>query len=282
MIILNKVFSDLKGVTHLPCRSVTGTAQCKNTNVYSIEQDVYVLAGIHEAELEIAYTSQDMFKMVIPIKGMSEVRFEHMPVTRKPGELILINYADGDEIVTPHIESESICVVGSVDWFKHYIGHIETVNVSDLSPIKPMLQHFYQSVFPHYCNDALLLKKLFYDMMFDLRLALKADEKDDMIFNAVDSMLQSNEYRYVYQITEALDISVGKLNSLYEARHGVGIKRYCEIYRMELARKYLSNRSMKIAEVADLLGFSSREGLSKAFKKYFGTTIKEYVSQTEQ
>lgn len=281
MIILNKVINDLEGVAHLPNCSVTGTAQCKNTNVYSIESDVYVLVGMHENEIEIAYGSENMFKMVIPIKGISKVRFEHIPITRNPGELIFINYSDGNEIVMPHAEGESICVVGSIDWFKHYVGYIETVNISDLSPIKPMLQHFYQSVFPNYCNDPLLLKKLFYGMMFDLRLALRADEKEDMVFNAVDSMLQSNDYRYVYQITEALDISVGKLNSLYEERHGVSIKKYCEIYRMEMAKKYLSSKSMKVAEVADLLGFSSREGLSKAFKKYFGVTIKEYVSQLE-
>lgn len=57
---------------------------------------------------------------------------------------------------------------------------------------------------------------------------------------------------------------------------GTTFQRFLDELRCELARGYLGERRMSLAEVAFLLGFSEASAFHRAFKRWTGTTPREY------
>lgn len=57
---------------------------------------------------------------------------------------------------------------------------------------------------------------------------------------------------------------------------GLGIGEYILKVRIDMARRYLSETGMTIAEISDKLGFSSQRYFSTAFKRATGLSPSEF------
>lgn len=54
---------------------------------------------------------------------------------------------------------------------------------------------------------------------------------------------------------------------------------YLHDYRLEQARQLLQERELNISEVAHTIGFASRSYFAAAFRKKFGVSPRDYLSQ---
>lgn len=66
---------------------------------------------------------------------------------------------------------------------------------------------------------------------------------------------------------------------MFKAKTGFTIYDYLLNYRMEVAKKLLSNLRYKAYEVAELVGYSNNAYFSTAFKKHTGLTPKQYKNK---
>ena len=78
------------------------------------------------------------------------------------------------------------------------------------------------------------------------------------------------------QISDEVYISENYLSHLFKREAGLSPMQYMMQRRMGEAQSLLVETSLQIAEISDKLGFSSDAHFSKMFKKYVGTTPKDY------
>lgn len=77
-------------------------------------------------------------------------------------------------------------------------------------------------------------------------------------------------------LEEKLQMDYHYLASLFPAVEGVTIERYAILQRIEKIKELLMYDEMSLSEIADKLGYSSVQHLSRQFKKITGLTASEF------
>jgi two-component system response regulator YesN len=78
-------------------------------------------------------------------------------------------------------------------------------------------------------------------------------------------------------LAQELNVSYSYLSALFSRQHKSGIKTYLVQKRMELARKLILERDLKMYEVADAVGYTNSRYFSDAFRRYFGMSPSQYL-----
>ena len=71
-----------------------------------------------------------------------------------------------------------------------------------------------------------------------------------------------------------------RMYDLYPGQRAVG-QLMLDNTRMQLARQYLNDRALSVAEIAVLLGFSEQSAFTRAFKRWTGLTPLGFRQQSE-
>ena len=75
-------------------------------------------------------------------------------------------------------------------------------------------------------------------------------------------------------------MSESSLKRAFRKAFGAPIYTYFQSYRLEHAKKLLSNGKMNVTEVAFTVGYSNHSHFSRAFKRQFGLSPKSYLAKT--
>lgn len=83
-------------------------------------------------------------------------------------------------------------------------------------------------------------------------------------------------------IAEEMFISPNYLCRLFKQETGINLVEYITQYRIEQAKKYLKNIELRVAEVAEMVGYHDTKYFSSSFKKITGMTPVEYRNDKKE
>jgi two-component system response regulator YesN len=78
------------------------------------------------------------------------------------------------------------------------------------------------------------------------------------------------------ELAAQLFMSANYLSTLFKKETGISFKRYLNDFRLEKSKQLLKDPSLKIYQVANLVGYESEEHFSRLFKSTFGMTCTEF------
>ena len=84
------------------------------------------------------------------------------------------------------------------------------------------------------------------------------------------------------EIAQALHLSRGRLSQLFNQEMSLSLPNYINKEKTETAKILLEFTDTRIIDISDLLSFSSQSYFQNVFKKYTGTTPKQYRDQVKQ
>ena len=90
-----------------------------------------------------------------------------------------------------------------------------------------------------------------------------------------------NEEISIEQVEEICHYSYRNINRIFEAIHNETIGRYVKRLRLEKAAQFLKYSHMGISQIAYQVGFEDRSAFSKAFKKRYNHSPKDYRNNSE-
>ena len=98
-------------------------------------------------------------------------------------------------------------------------------------------------------------------------------------FAKVAWYLQENLHRSLTltEIADGCSMSVSKLKMLCRAMCGCGPIRYCNMLKIEHAKRLIAQGGMNFTEIAEALGFSSLHYFSRLFRKTVGISPSDYA-----
>lgn len=112
---------------------------------------------------------------------------------------------------------------------------------------------------------------------YEQMLRSKRKDKNDIV-SRIRSYIDENYQTItsVEQIAAILFISCGYAKNMFKKHTGQTIYDYLVETRISRAKKLLSNSSIKVYEVSELVGYMSKAHFTEVFKKKTGMTPKEY------
>lgn len=124
------------------------------------------------------------------------------------------------------------------------------------------------------------LYQIGYDFLESLLREQKTDS-NDVIANAKRYIQQHlNENLSVTQLAGQFYLSVAYFSKLFKKTEGVGCNYYIVRQRMERAKQMLGQKRLRVAEVAEQVGYRDVNYFSLTFKKYTGVSPAEYKEST--
>jgi len=78
------------------------------------------------------------------------------------------------------------------------------------------------------------------------------------------------------QVAQHIFINASYLRAVFKKEIGITVSDYLTQYRMQQAKLLLGNNSMRLADVAEKVGYSDSGYFSKSFKKFYGYSPSEY------
>ena len=78
------------------------------------------------------------------------------------------------------------------------------------------------------------------------------------------------------QITQQVFINSSYLRAVFKKEIGMTVTDYVTHFRMQKAKDLLGRGNIRLADIAELIGFSDPSYFSKSFKKFFGYSPSEY------
>jgi len=81
------------------------------------------------------------------------------------------------------------------------------------------------------------------------------------------------------ELASEIGLSLNKLKDGFKHIYGETVFTFLIDYKLDYARKLLETKKHNIAEVSDLIGYSTSSHFIAAFKKKFGTTPKKYLGK---
>ena len=121
--------------------------------------------------------------------------------------------------------------------------------------------------FLHYCAG--LMQKV-----SDLR-----KDKTQQILEMAENYIQENlgdPELNIQSISDYVDLSAAYFSGIFYRAKGIHINEYINRTRVKHAQKYLQETNEKVAVIAQNLGFSSSSYFNSVFKRYTGTTPKNF------
>ncbi len=100
------------------------------------------------------------------------------------------------------------------------------------------------------------------------------------IMNYVDTHIYS--MKNLSEISEVMGYSFGYITALFKKVTSHTLSQYYNERKFETARLLVVEQRLKISEIAELLNYSSVYAFSKAFRKWFGYSPREYVIEYEE
>lgn len=116
---------------------------------------------------------------------------------------------------------------------------------------------------------------------FELYEEKMGSEKENYYVSLAKKFIQDNskEQLNIGMIADAVHISPNYLGKIFKLHTGEYITDYITRIRLEKSRELLKDRKHAISQVAELVGIPDSRYFSKLFKKYYGTTPKEYMKK---
>lgn len=132
-------------------------------------------------------------------------------------------------------------------------------------------------------GDREQLKRDFMQDMDNLQQVLR--ENSESMYNIiVNKAIQIIDEKYadsdltLASLANELNASYGYLSTIFTKAIGKSFKTYMVETRMEKARAMLITRKYKVYEIAEQVGYSNPRYFTDAFKKYFGCSPADYIS----
>ncbi len=82
--------------------------------------------------------------------------------------------------------------------------------------------------------------------------------------------------RSLYDVADAVDMSESGFRALHRAHFNTSAGQHLLGLRMENAAKRLATTGDKVAHIAQAVGYASPESFSQSFRRYFGTSPRQY------
>lgn len=119
------------------------------------------------------------------------------------------------------------------------------------------------------------------DACCDRLIASSIDDRDslDRLRQYIVESLD-NESATANAAADYLGMSRGKMQRILK-RQGTCFQCFLDATRMEMARHYLTETDFPLSEMALLLGFSEQSALTRAAKRWFGVSPKQYRCQKQ-
>lgn len=132
------------------------------------------------------------------------------------------------------------------------------------------------------------MKNLLYKVKSDLdkRDSLKKETKDinysDKMVMAMKKYIENNmKDASLDGLADILDMNTQYVSKYFKDKMGINFSDYLLKVRMEKARSLLDDIRYKIYEVSFMVGYKSSKNFTRAFKKYYGLTPKEYRNKSK-
>ncbi len=80
----------------------------------------------------------------------------------------------------------------------------------------------------------------------------------------------------VNSIAMEFGISLSYMSRRFKTQEGIGMADYISLCRISRAKEYLVNTNHSVGKILTLVGFDSANVFVRAFKRFVGTTPKQY------
>jgi two-component system response regulator YesN len=77
-------------------------------------------------------------------------------------------------------------------------------------------------------------------------------------------------------------LSAGYMSYIFKKETGVGISQFITSYRMEMAKRLITDTNMKIVQISSEVGFNNSAYFGKSFKEYYGCSPEQYRKGYEE
>ena len=129
-------------------------------------------------------------------------------------------------------------------------------------------------------------RSLLYDVLYRMQQERRnyvPDEKYALILPAVTYINENytNEDLYVSDLAQMCNMTPEYFRRIFGAHHGTAPSQYIRNLRIERMAELLSSGMYSVTEAAALSGFDDLSYCSRAFKKRFGISPRDYVSRTK-
>ncbi|WP_165387761.1 helix-turn-helix domain-containing protein [Vibrio vulnificus] len=274
MIILNDAINSIGNIENLNKNNNLGNLQCENINCYKIENELYLFSGLRYSDSMLVYTSKDMFKLDIPLDNRSIVTIDDLKIVRNPLEYTLYKYNGKNEIIHPISGQHCISIIGSVDWLSHNFGTMSEISNGNVNFLNNEINNLFRETYPKYNREPLMVKLMVYNLLNSLKLSMRNSSLETMVINSINGGMESGNFNYSYIVCDKFNISRNQLNSMFIKKYGMNFTEYSDSKRMQKA-KLLLKSGFSSSEVANQLGYLSREGFSRAFKRIMNMSPKD-------
>jgi len=135
--------------------------------------------------------------------------------------------------------------------------------------------------------DSIKISCTFYELTERLDYVIDKVCKKDYEGSTVNSLIVRKAINYIKEyysdkvsleeIASGMNITPEYLSRLFTKELGKSFSDYLKEFRIDKAKELLSNKKMKIYEIAEKVGYSDSKYFCKVFKEYTGMAPKEYM-----
>jgi AraC-like DNA-binding protein len=112
------------------------------------------------------------------------------------------------------------------------------------------------------------------------RYATQAEAICYQLMNYIDTHIHS--ISKLEDVAEIMNYNYSYLSALFKKTAGCTLLSYYHQKRLEAARQLITEGTLKITEIAEMLNYSSLYSFSRAFKETFGVSPKQYEKQKKE
>jgi AraC-like DNA-binding protein len=105
--------------------------------------------------------------------------------------------------------------------------------------------------------------------------------RDPRVRRAIE-LLKPNRPSTINEVATDLNLSVSRFRHLFKQELGVSPKRYLKLVQLEQARNLITNSSLRIKEVAILVGLNDVSHFVRDYKINYGLTPSRHRALHEQ
>ncbi len=114
---------------------------------------------------------------------------------------------------------------------------------------------------------------------FHIEISSKTNNKIDILSKKIQSSPSTDWKRK--KSAKELSISEIKLDAIFEEKFSLTFSKFVLKTRMDKTLSLLNETNLTFAGIAQKVGYADQSALSKAFKKYYGSSLKNYKTITK-